>query len=445
MNARSSIRQFVVACLLGAAAASTSLVAQTLGAPRLPPQVTLPIQIAPETFDPTIELDTVTSPAIGRIATARFRISGLRGAKAVHLYRFSPGCSFEQQLATSGLSLRLENGASDRRRYTTDSPRRNDGGLAFREPGEGELRVDARGEATLSIQGVFGVGPGTAAAARLGTPPATSLQTREAMDRFVRTIVDPPGTCTPSAAFVFVTPDGKWRSISSEGRLLELTDPSLTDLHIRSGPPWHPRPRTTFTVTATKVLRDLLSPTMRASAAGSTCDGVSGGLGQTPHRVGVREQDDDLTFTIRSGPAGTRCAINFSSANLPEGVTVTAARFSVSKDGNRCRLGSSTRPGDFAGPPVVGPGFALDRVSSVVRAPEPLVDGTVVPATNGWLNPFRFPESASLRIQWQAHFAPMLGALTCDATAGNDHGVTLHFDSAEFRVPDGLTLGLPQR
>jgi hypothetical protein len=180
---------------------------------------------------------------------------------------------------------------------------------------------------------------------------------------------------------------------------------------------------------------------MQGLAAGSVCSGISSAFGQPNQLVGVREKDGDLTFSIRSGPAGTKCLVVLNQAALPDGVTVVSANFSVEKDGSRCRLGNVNLPQEMLA--YFGASFSLERVTAVVRAPELIKAGVVTPGATGWLNPFAFPGVGVNRLDWQSHFAPMGVVLSCEVTAVNDHGLTLRFDSVEFLVPDGVDLQLP--
>lgn len=397
-------------------------------------------------YAPKIELTNATPPAVGRLVSLSFKISGLKGARAVHLYRFTPGCNVERQLGISGLPIRLDTtpfagGTS----YTTDNPQNPMEQTNFRDPITTGLLLDANGEARLAFQGVIGVSGGGNRAAQNIAPDGAALQSRAAMDEFSRSIANQPLSCTPSAAFVFLGADRKWRTLDSENFMHDVTDRAFTALVIVQGQPWIARPRRLQTVISTRQLRDLLAPAMPSLAAGSACSGLSVALGQPNHLVGPREKDGDLTFSIRSGPAGTRCGVLFNQAKLPAGVTVVKAKFTVETVGSRCRVGNTSLPlevferlGVFASArPVLG------RVTDVVRTPESIQAGDVVPSASGWLDPFRFPEPGVNRLEWQAHFAPMGATLSCDATAVNDHGVTLRFDSAQFLVPDGVDLGLP--
>ena len=394
------------------------------------------------TFAPTMALMNPEDAAVGQLVTLSFKISGLKGARAVHLYRFTPGCLAERQLAIQGLPIRLD--VPDVR-YTTDALETPTQRTNFRAPASPGLVVDQNGEARLDFRGVIGVPGGGSARFQAALPDNASLQSREAMDEFARTILDDQRSCTPSAAFVFMAADGKWYTLDRDNNLLDVTDPALTALVTRPGSTWLPRPRRLKSVINTRHLRDLLSPFMSSFEGGSTCRGISVAFGQPNFLVGVREKDGDLTFAIRSGPAGTKCAVVFNRADLPPGVTVVSARFSVEKDGSKCRLGNTRLPQDsfvLLAPAFLSP-HSLDRVSAVVRQPELITAGVVSPGANGWLNPFKFPQIEVDGIRWQAHFAPMGVTLSCDVTAVNDHGITLRFDSADFLVPDGVNLALP--
>jgi len=426
--------------------ASLSALAQTrpIQAPVLQAPLRAPVAalVRQHSFAPTITLTNVDPPALGRLQTFNFKVSGLKGAKTVHLFQFNPGCDFERQLGVSGLRIRLETIPSNARRYTTDSSPEVTRRANFRDPVGDGLVLDANGEATFLVTGVLGVGPGRELVAQNTSPDATTLQSPGALDRFARGIVTEPTSCTPSAAFVFLGGDRRWYTLDFDDKLRDVNEEPLVDLFERKGRPYMARPRRVVSVVETKRLKDLLAPAMPALAAGSICKGVSTAIGQPAHAVGMGEKDGDLTFTIRSGPAGTRCGIVFNQAPLPAGVTVTSARFSVERVGSRCQLGRGSVPQDLVGF-FGGVGFNLSRVSGVVRQPAAIVAGTLTPAATGWLNPFEFPDPGRTRLQWQAHFAPMGGVLSCDATAFNDHAVTLRFDSAEFLVPDGVDLAIP--
>jgi hypothetical protein len=390
---------------------------------------------------PQIALVNATAPAVGRQQGFVIKLSGMKGWRAAHVYRFTPGCDFERQLGVAGQRVTFDRRlANSELGYTSDVPGVNNLVAPTREG----IALDANGEAMFRIEGVVGVSGGTNAAAQDAAPAAAVLQNRTALLSFSRTVVDRGTSCTPRAIIVFQGENLQWHTVDRSNSVRAVATLPQSEFVEVQGPAWTPLQRRRVVISDTASLRGLLNPQLLTAATFSQCSGTSSALGQPDFPVGVRTVSGDIAFSISSGPTGTRCRAVLDKGTLPAGVTALSATFSTNRRGVRCQLGSqSLLPTDLVRAWLTFTGVssvALDRIANVVRPPAAIAEGAVRDiGGNGWLDPFRFPEDP-IRVEWQAQTAPMTGVLECAVTAVNDHGVTLRLDSMEFLVPEGVNL-----
>lgn len=171
---------------------------------------------------------------------------------------------------------------------------------------------------------------------------------------------------------------------------------------------------------------------------GSTCEGTSSALGGGNHPVGMREEEGDLVFEIRSGPAGTSCT--WTQREIPprlmgrgDGVSLIRATYQV-EGTEKCRATSGVGlPG----------GVQLERLS--------FMDGLVIDddadATAVSKGPLEGPGdmthqgvtrvwgAAARGNTWLVEDPPLTVRLDCDATGTNDHFVRLRITELQYRHP----------
>jgi hypothetical protein len=161
------------------------------------------------------------------------------------------------------------------------------------------------------------------------------------------------------------------------------------------------------------------------------CTGISDfGAGKFP--VGRQEHNNDLSFRIRSGPAGTDCIYHHLYAvDLPDGFRLERSLWTPSSTA-QCRVIDEDDSSDDYGvnaysfdeqPWTFAPGLADFRGFS-----GPLISGrTTLIATNNPDNRLR----VILR--------PVLVHLKCNNTAINDHQVRMTLDEVTFSGPPGVS------
>lgn len=153
--------------------------------------------------------------------------------------------------------------------------------------------------------------------------------------------------------------------------------------------------------------------------ANGDCTGASNGPNGI-FKVGLVTSEEgqalvDLTFKIRSGPTGTRCAWVSQPMLLPEGVRLTRIEFGVAASGP-CSA-TPTAMTEFGG------GFK--------SAENPALYGAAVVGTN--------PFGAGYEV---SGLAPIVVNLQCGSTISNDRFATLFIKSLTFIGPPNLT-GFP--
>lgn len=423
----------------------SSLLAITLAAPGIsPPPVKQPIARA---ADPMLVVShTATETYAGDDTSVTLELRGLHGATEVHLYQFNPGCEFEQQPRVSGRSLFPQVSSGALPFYTTDKP--TDSTASAGPPAAGRvpstpttngIAVASDGTALITTSGVYRLSGGNGAF-KAFFDPATALVTE-----YERSVTFPTETFEEcKARGVIVWKDGasgEWRTKDLAGVIRPLAsvmkDSAPQALRTQ---PWSLARGVRHTIDETADLEELLKPAM---AGHGTCKGVSDTL-FGKFSVGVGKKGGDITFKIRSGPAGTRCAFALDALKLPQGTDIEEVRFSVDKVGTKCRLGAAaTLPGDLAA--LLIPSFlsspTLDRTEGFVLKPTTLTStgAKSVAARGWWANPLTEPSSGKF-VAWNLVMPSWVGTLQCDATAVNDHGITLRVDSITYRAPVGVTI-----
>lgn len=416
----------------------------------LPTSPAVRVQVPAELIPPNPKLDVVSNgerwPA--QHASYEIRVSGLNGASEAHLVDMKPGCGFEVQphLVGTGLAFQRD---GQRNSQDPDAPYTTMTSGQFvvaarivppSTPTLAGLAVDTTGSLKISLSAVAGISGDT-------FPGLVSPTTRPGSDaiRHVDRVSGAFIECIPKARVLWkVRSTGAWQAIDmATGKPRDLTSGTF-DIAVTRGTPWMLSRPDRQTVAATWSLADVLEPAM-AGLVG-TCSGKSETVaGSFP--VGVDTVDGDIAFRIRSGPLGTRCAFTLKPIRMPDGATMEEVRVSVSKIGNRCRLGSSaTLPSDMigiAGRLIMGGAtqFSLDRMQSQILQPM-VIDAAGVRSATGtasWVNPFTFPE-AGKTVSWNTWSMPLAGVLECDPTAVNDHEVTLRIDSVTYSSPPGKAL-----
>jgi hypothetical protein len=175
------------------------------------------------------------------------------------------------------------------------------------------------------------------------------------------------------------------------------------------------------TVAAPSALRSRLD--FRLTDAFGTCSGTSQMLGPA-YRVGVNHDDaGKISFTIRSGPLGTRC--EFSTQHVGpwrfrDGVQLESMWWTMTKDGSGCWVGNGrfTRGQTSVSPAQTQYGFVVTHPGSIPDALGP-VSMQIVPVSG---------------------MMPLNVFLECAKTPNNDRGIRLVLESVTFSGPPGFTI-----
>jgi hypothetical protein len=158
-----------------------------------------------------------------------------------------------------------------------------------------------------------------------------------------------------------------------------------------------------------------------------TCSGTSVGPTEN-YSVGVQDHEGDLSFRIRSGPAGTECRfldLREQALKLPNGFELVSSNWTKEYT-SKCGLGQNNVEEDFD---FSRNGFTV--------APTAL-------ATVAGLAPTLYdPDNSGVTLRTDASPAyrtvlrPILVWLWCDKTAINDHQVRMTLTEATFTGPPG--------
>jgi hypothetical protein len=170
------------------------------------------------------------------------------------------------------------------------------------------------------------------------------------------------------------------------------------------------------------------------------CSGESTGPSGT-FKVGPQSHDGDLSFRIRSGPAGTHCRyfdVRAQSIHLRSGVMLDSASWSYKLVGDKCRVVKRDDPVASGGPFL---SFSFSRGGSTpwTIPPEPLA------AVTGFADPLLDPTTKVTLATggsgrtYRAVLKPVVAELKCEPTAINDHEVRLTLDEVAFSGPPGLS------
>lgn len=164
-------------------------------------------------------------------------------------------------------------------------------------------------------------------------------------------------------------------------------------------------------------------------SSSGTCSGTSTALGGGTFKVGILDKDDsgatpaDITFSIRSGPSGTRCRWASQPLVLPASMRLSELAFT--RVAGTCKATVATQSVATPGVPLLIPLTAL-----AIRSAE---------------NPIRFQTAAigahPLGAGLYANaIAGISVSLDCDPTLSNDKSVTIKLDSLTFVSAQGVNL-----
>lgn len=423
--------------------AQTSLPDTTLQKPIIARSVTA---IATEP-DPQIEIRTQSDMYPGMTNSFRIHVTGLLGASEVHLQEFKPGCGFELQQNVVGFGLAYIE-RSGRFDPLHDAPYSTIGDMSIpsrlNPPDEPDIRgrtVDATGVMeALQVRATAGISGNTSQ-----TPENPALRPGRDSVRYVISVSGPFVECVPRAQVLWKDrATSAWRGIDAATNKPRDLKSGRFDLAFTRGKPWKILRPVRQTISNTEALSE-----RSVAAIGSlvgTCSGRSETLAGS-HPVGMRIEDGDITFTIRSGPLGTRCGFALRPMSLRNGVMLQDVQVTVSRVGSKCRLGSSAfLPSDVStvlqGLILGGAlNFSLDRITETLLPPVVIREAGAVQGVGvgSWVDPFTFPSAQKL-MSWTTWSMPLVGVLECDVTGVNDHAVTLRVDSVNYSGPPGAKL-----
>lgn len=431
----------------------------------------------------------------GATDVLNIEISGLTGAKAVHLLYFAPSCAFAQTVRLAGDGPRL-NLISDEfigkdalwsSDPTFDYTRTGDKFVVTRYdsvgvpvPVDGKVRFHLAGRLlseALAKPASFNAQT-AAAASNQGDLPATGyfpfIHVPTVPFRSSTQVQAQRDACNPKAGLVVKGADDVWRAGLRDGTWQPISQSAM-----EISTPVNPillQQRRRVIIENTYALKDLLQPKVvpYTGVSPSSCSGDSlGAAGSIP--VGVVERGGDLAFHIRSGPLGTDCRVSTEPGVLPQGAYVEEATFSVSKTGDRCVANSTMSSTQFTvgsalavfyggaeglaavayqlatgeSVPAEHRSFAaIDSINAKQRYPARGLDiqtGTKTylnMSVHAFLDVFKTPQqdpTIGAAGSVFDRFEPFHAFLSCNETLTNDNAVTLKLDQVVIMLPPGAS------